>query len=293
MTTPRISVVVPHYNDLSRLSLCLAALEQQSLPFTDYEIIVADNDSPQGREALEKVIAGRARLVIVRQRGAGPARNGGVAAARGEILAFTDSDCLPDPQWLEKGVAALERFNIVGGGMKVHRDHGGPMTPAEAFETVFGFDNKAYVQSKGFTVTANLFCRRADFDRVGGFQSDISEDKEWCHRATAMGLKLGYEGDALVCHPPRRTWPELRAKFARIDRETYAWFLATRKNGRLEWLLRSFALPLSILPHALKVMTSRKLHHHGDRPAALGMLVRQRLWRFVHAWRLFFAEYVR
>ena len=290
MRTPRISVIIPHYNDPLRLKLCLAALEEQSLPRGQYELIVADNASPQGKDALGKLTGRRAKLVVVHRRGAGPARNGGVEAARGEILAFTDCDCLPDPHWLEKGVAALNRFDIVGGRMRVRLDHGGPMTPAEAFETVFGFDNEDYVKSKGFTVTANLFCLRADFDRVGPFQPDISEDKEWCHRATAMGLKLGYAKEALVSHPPRRTGPELRSKFARIDRETYAWFLATRKHPRVEWLLRSFALPLSILPHGLRVLTTARLRRRSDRFAALSMLVRQRLWRFVNAWRLFLAE---
>lgn len=290
MTAPRISVIVPHYNDPLRLKLCLAALAEQSLSPTEYEIIVADNDSPQGKKALDQIIARRAALVIVKTKGAGPARNGGVAKSRGEILAFTDSDCLPDRLWLEKGVKALDRFDIVGGRVKVRMEHGGPMSPAEAFETVFGFDNEDYVKSKGFTVTANLFCLRADFDRVGPFQSDISEDKEWCHRATAMGLKLGYAPDALVHHPPRRSWPELRTKFARIDRETYAWFLATRKYGRVEWLLRSFALPLSIVPHGIQVMTTPKLRRSTQRLAALSMLARQRLWRFVNAWRLFLRE---
>lgn len=289
MTAPRISVIVPHYNDPARLSLCLAALEAQSLPRADFEIIVADNDSPQGEQALADLIAGRAALVIVRERGAGPARNGGVAKAKGDILAFTDSDCLPDPYWLEKGVAALERFDIVGGRMTVRLDHDGPMTPAEAFETVFAFDNADYVKAKGFTVTANLFCRRTDFNKVGPFRADMSEDKEWCHRATAAGLTLGYAPDAIVSHPPRRNWEELRTKFARIDRETFAWTTASKKHGRIRWLARSFALPLSILPHGLKVMASPRLPRRADRFNALSMLVRQRLWRFAHAWRLFVA----
>jgi glycosyltransferase involved in cell wall biosynthesis len=290
VTAPRISVIVPHYNDPARLLLCLAALEGQSLPRAQYEIIVADNASPQGEKVLAELIAGRATLVIVPEKGAGPARNGGVAKARGKILAFTDSDCIPDPRWLEAGIAALERFDIIGGRMNILLDHDGPITPAEAFEAVFAFDNAGYVRTKGFTVTANLFCRRADFHRVGPFRSDMSEDKEWCHRATAMGLKLGYAKDAIVAHPPRRSWEDLRTKFARIDRETFAWTIATKKNGRIKWLLRSFALPLSILPHSLKVMTSPRLSRPADRLGALAVLVRQRLWRCTHAWRLLFTQ---
>ena len=92
---PRISVVIPHYNDLKRLSLCLDALRRQTYPADRVEIVVADNASPQGVEAVRAVVADRARVVLVRDRGAGPARNGGVAASTGEILAFIDLTATP------------------------------------------------------------------------------------------------------------------------------------------------------------------------------------------------------
>src|ERR1700744_2418554 len=100
----KVSIIIPHYNDPLALDHCLAALQRQSFPMADREIIVAANGSPQGEAAIRKLIAGRAHLVTVLQKGAGPARNGGVAASSGEILAFTDADCQPEPQWLENGV---------------------------------------------------------------------------------------------------------------------------------------------------------------------------------------------
>lgn len=284
--SPLVSVIVPHFNDPDALDHCLAALEAQSLPPEQFEIIVADNGSPQGKDAIAALIRNRARLVIVPERGAGPARNGGVAAARGEFLAFTDCDCLPDRQWLEKGLAALDRYDLAGGRMTVALGHAGPMSGAEAFEAVLAFDNEAYVKQKGFTVTANLFCRRSDFERIGPFRTQLSEDREWCRRGAALGLSLGYAADAVVAHPPRRNWAELKQKFARINSETYAYYRATRRMGRVNWMLRSFVLPLSILPHGLKIMMTPRLHGQRDRLAALAMLVRQRLWRFADAWRL-------
>lgn len=286
MKPPRVSVIVPHFDDPEALDECLSALEGQTLARKDFEIIVADNGSPQGEQALTSLIGTRARLVIVPEKGAGPARNGGVQAARGEYLAFTDCDCLPQPQWLEQGLSLLARHDIVGGRMIVAIGHDKPMTGAEAFEAVFAFDNETYVTARGFTVTANLFCRHSDFDRIGPFRTQLSEDREWCQRALRMGLSLGYAPEAVVAHPPRRTWQELRHKFARINRETFAYYCATRRFGRLQWLLRSFALPLSILPHGMKIMTSPRLRSNAERWAALGTLARQRLWRFAHAWRL-------
>src|SRR3546814_6731030 len=96
--------------------------------------MLADNGSPGGKQVLAALIGDRARMVIVPEKGAGPARNGGVAQARGDILAFTGCDCLPDPEWLAQGVAALERYDIVGGRMLVSIGHDGPLTSAARSE---------------------------------------------------------------------------------------------------------------------------------------------------------------
>ena len=185
---PRVSVVIPHYSDLKGLAICLSALERQTFPRRDFEIVVADNASPQGKDAVAEVIAGRARLTVVTTKGAGPARNGGVAAARGETIAFIDSDCVAEPEWLASGVRALDRYDIVGGAVRVLVDNPNNMTPEEAFEMLFAFNQKVYVERKGFSGSGNLFCARSTFERVGGFSSaKVSEDLEWCHRATAMG----------------------------------------------------------------------------------------------------------
>src|SRR5580692_8311496 len=139
-TAMKVSVIVPHYNDLASLDLCLAALARQTFPAEEREIIVADNASPQGEAAVAKVIANRARLVIVPQKGAGPARNGGVAVSTGDILAFTDSDCVPEPHWLERGIAALAHCDFAGGRVDVLVGDPAHMSAAEAFERVFAFD---------------------------------------------------------------------------------------------------------------------------------------------------------
>ncbi|MHB8528254.1 MAG: glycosyltransferase family 2 protein [Caulobacteraceae bacterium] len=279
---PKVSVVVPHYRDLDNLDQCLAALGRQSFPREEFEIVVADNGSPEGEAALDAVIAGRARWVIVAEKGAGLARNGGVAEARGEILAFTDSDCRPEPEWLAEGLAALADHGFVGGGMKVLVADPERLTPAEAFEKVFAFNNEAYVTRKGFTVTANLFCPRAVFDAVGPFRVGVSEDTDWCLRATRAGYSIGYAPRAVVGHPARRTWRELETKWRRINAENYALF-AVGWRGRLLWTARALALPASAVVHAGKVVASPNLASPGQRLAALGMLFRVRLWRCVDA----------
>lgn len=289
MTGRSVSVVVPHYRDLANLDLCLTALGRQTFSSAPVEVIVADNNSPEGEAAVAGVIAGRARLVVVTDKGAAPARNGGVAAASGEVLAFTDSDCRPAPTWLAQGVAALAAFDVAGGAMEVSVADPAHVTPAEAFERVFAFDNAGYVRTKGFTVSANLFCPRVVFDQVGGFRAGVSEDLDWSHRATAAGFRLGYAPGALVSHPARRTWNELTTKWGRVNAETFG-LSRGRQGYRARWLARCLALPLSAVAHTPKVLASRQLAGLGERLDALAMLYRIRLWRAADCLRLLRAD---
>jgi len=285
MTAPQVSVIVPHYNDLKRLDLCLSALERQTYPREAFEIVVADNRSPVGLAAVEAAVAGRARVVDAPIPGAGPARNVGVQSAQGALLAFTDCDCVPEPEWLAEGLKALEKADFVGGRMTVLFPEGRAKSGAEAFEAVFAFDNRAYVIDQQFTVTANLFCPRSLFDAVGDFRTEVSEDKEWCLRARDLGYRIGYAEKAGVGHPARENWAQLRKKWERINAESYALWLQ-RGSSRLGWLVRTWSLLPSIPVHALRVLTSPALRGVGERLAALGTLTRSRLWRFVDSHRL-------
>lgn len=283
---PRVSVIVPHYRDLRGLDACLTDLLEQTAP--PFEIVVADNNSPEGEAAIAAVVRGRAKLTIVTEKGAGPARNGGVAAATGDILAFTDSDCRPARDWLERGLAALADYDLVGGRVDVFPEHRDRITPAEGFDIVFGFDNRGYVLDKKFTVTANLFCRREVFDSVGGFLSTVSEDVEWSHRAQSKGFTLGYADAAVVNHPARRTWEELLAKWRRVNSETHQLHVMYRR-GSLRWLARCLALPLSAVVHAPKILLARQLPPAARGPAVL-MLFRLRVWRSLDCLRLLTAR---
>lgn len=279
-----LSVIIPHYRDIEALGACLTALEQQTYPTSDFEIVVADNGTPDF-DALVRTVRDRARLVVIEERGAGPARNGGVAAAHGSLLAFVDSDCVPAPDWLAEGVAALAQHDFIGGRVKVLVKDRNSMTAVEAFERVFAFNFESYVSQKGFTGAGNLFCRRDLFEAVGGFRTGVSEDVEWSHRARDAGYQLGYAPNAVVGHPARRTWPELIGKWRRITIEMYR-LAAEKPGGRTSWLLRSLLLPASAVAHSPRVLFSRELESLGARIGALGVLFRLRLWRFGYALRL-------
>ena len=97
---------------------------------------------------------------LPRSEGPGGARNRGVRAARAPVLAFTDADCFPTPQWLARGLEAIADAELVQG--RVAPDPAVPRTP---------FDRTLWVERDGgFYQTANLFVRRETFDAVGGFR---------------------------------------------------------------------------------------------------------------------------
>lgn len=281
-THPFVSVIVPHYQDLDGLRICLASLEAQNYPRDRFEVVVGDNNSPIGVAAVTEAVAGRARVVVVTEKGAGPARNGAVAASKGAVLAFIDSDCVAEAEWLTEGVAGLDRFDLVGGHVRVLVRNPDDMTPAEAFERVFAFDFKTYIEKKGFTGAGNMFCRREVFDRAGVFRVGLSEDLEWSRRAVSTGARLGYAPGAVVGHPARITWEQLRDKWRRLNAETFG-LMDGQMGQRTKWLMRNALMPLSAIAHTPKVLTSRELNTGRQRLQALGMLYRLRLWRMLDA----------
>jgi GT2 family glycosyltransferase len=272
-----ISVIVPHLNALDDLARCVAALEAQSQPRTTFEIIVADNGSACGLKAVQARVPS-ARVVSVPERGAGPARNAGVAVSSGRILAFTDCDCVPDRDWLAAGVAALAAADFVGGAMRVSVVDAEHMTGAEAFETVFAFNNKFYVESRSFSVTANLLTTRAVFDDAGPFAKGISEDVAWCRAAIARGFKIAYAGKAAVAHPARPTYAELERKWQRLTSEAFELWLS-EGGSRTGWLLRAAAVLASPLAHMWRVIGSDRLPDTAARLSALATLFRIRASR--------------
>ena len=284
---PDASVVVPHFSDFARLDRCLAALVDQSFAGT-YEIVVADNNSPEGLDHVRAVVAGRARVVVQTEKGAGPARNAGAAAADGAVLAFTDADCLPHRTWLAAGLAAVAPGTIAGGRVEV-LTAATIKAPTEAFEAVFAFDNEAYVRDKGFSVTANLFVTAADFARVGPFPVGVSEDIEWCWRARDVGLRLAYAPDAVVGHPARRDMAELKAKWRRLSHELF--LLEVGRGRSVAWVVARAWLMLLGLPAGLvRVARTPILSGGRERRGAAAVLVRIRAFRFAATHRLAFDQ---
>lgn len=282
---PVLSIVIPHLNDLANLDRCLACLGRQTLPRARFEVIVSDNGSTGGTDVVRRAVTGRAVVVEAPTKGAGPARNAGAALARGSVLAFLDSDCRPSPDWLRQGLIALDAVDVAGGAMDVAAHDQDAPTAVEAFELVYAFRNDLYVARKHFTVTANMFVRRSVFDSVGGFANGVSEDVEWCHRARALGFRLGYAPHAAVTHPARNSWNDLARKWRRTTREAYGLNVRSPLDV-VKWLARAWVVLLAAVPQSLQVVTAPRLRRGRDRMGAAAVLFRLRALRFAEAHRL-------
>ena len=279
-----VSVIVPHLNDYDNLDACLTLLQAQSFPGERTEIIVADNGSSRGLDAVRRIVGSRGQVVEVAERGAGPARNAGARASHGEAIAFIDSDCRPDKRWLEEGLAELRHADFAGGRVDVLVDDPRRMTAAEAFESVFAFQNERYVKDLKFTVTASMFVWRSVFDAVGGFENGVPEDKDWCERAGRQGYRIRFAPKSIVGHPARRTMPELKRKWRRLTLERCE---GARRNGKgpVLVLLRELAALLAVAPHAFAPLASKRLSGVRNRLLAIGGLAEIRAYRFMVAHR--------
>lgn len=218
---PLVSVIIPVYNDASRLRLCLRALHQQTYPSNLLEIIVVDNGSRDGSAGVCSEFPGTVLLEHLPQ-GSYGCRNRGIEIARGEILAFTDSDCVPDLDWVEVGVRRLSgsrNRGLVGGRVEVFARTRRPTNPVELHDLVLAFPQHHYI-AQGFSGAGNLFTSRAVLNQVGWFVDSLKScgDREWGQRVQSAGLELVYASDVVVRHPARTSLGQITAKARRIQR---------------------------------------------------------------------------
>jgi cellulose synthase/poly-beta-1,6-N-acetylglucosamine synthase-like glycosyltransferase len=213
MKSPRLSVLIPVYRDWGRLRDCLAALAGQTWPADDFEIIAVNNDPAPPPP--DFVLPSGVTLLHEPRGHSYAARNAGLAVSRGAVLAFTDADCRPEPDWLAEGWAALQgEAELAGGRITTFIER--PGLVAE-YDRLFAFPQEHYVR-KGSSVTANLFVKRAVFDQVGPFNAAMqsSGDFEFCRRAGQAGFRLVYAPRAVVQHPARDRLALLLRKNRRV-----------------------------------------------------------------------------
>lgn len=233
---PFVSVIVPVYNDPDGIRRCLTALTEQTYPDDQYEVLAVDNGSTDNTPEVVRDFERVELLVEDEIQGSYAARNRGIEAATGEIFAFTDADCTPDPNWIAAGVETLDRddTDLVGG--RVVFEFSDQKTAAERFDASVNMRNDQSVQD-GVVKTANVIVRRAVVEDIGPFPQHLPSggDVHWTGAATDAGYTLVYGEDVIVRHPSRQFRELLRKQYRvgkgqiqiwRLDDRSAAWILA-------------------------------------------------------------------
>lgn len=218
----KVSVIIPTYNRLHDIKRALAALHSQDFAADEFQVIVVDDGCKDDTfKDVSAMAQAWKQLRILRQENAGPgvARNLGAASAQAPLLAFMDDDAVPEADWLQKSVDALE----------AHADWDGfegAVLPQSEQEPELFVHQVANTKGNQW-LTCNLWIRRQAFAKTGGFDPRyrwIREHTEFAFRALDMGLNLPFYSESVVRHP------SLRINALRMLRDA--------KDGQYEALLQ-------------------------------------------------------
>ncbi|KKD36535.1 glycosyltransferase [Limnoraphis robusta] len=254
-----VSVIVPVYNDVERLKHCLEALDNQTYPPSDYEVIVVDNGSDSAEKIDSVVTLFRQAFYLYESTpGSYAARNRGISVAKGEIIAFTDADCIPALDWLEQGVTHLQNApncGLVAGKIELFFKNTQKITPVELYESITAFPQKELLEKHRYGAGANLLTWKQVIEKVGVFDATLksSGDVEWCRRIFDSGYQQIYSEETCVQHPARTSWLELYKRTIRLVGGIYD--LQHKKNSRnlpqdfvfISLLLKNLIPPLNFV----------------------------------------------
>ena len=218
---PKISIVIPVYNDPDGVQQTIKAVIGQS--FSEYEIWVSDNDSTDSTRAIaERYATDNSHLNFVVEdelQGSYAARNKGLQHASGDVIAFLDADETVDEDYLKTALEAMEKQDVDYLGCNVE------LTLPEdtlvgRYNAHTGFPVKQYLEEQHYAPTCALLVRREVFKDVGRFDSRLISggDREFGERVHNAGYDQGYAEDAVVYHPARTEFSSLAKKNIRVGR---------------------------------------------------------------------------
>jgi GT2 family glycosyltransferase len=204
--TPRVSVVVCTYNAARTMAACLESLSKLNYP--DYEVIVVNDGSTDGSLAIAERF-GYCRIISQPNKGLSVARNVGAEAATGEIVAYTDSDCVADPDWLNYLVAKMEIAELVACGGPNFPPPEENLVPAAVAVSPGGPTHVLLSDDVAEHIAGcNMAFRRDVLLRLGGFDPiyrAAGDDVDICWRFQDAGYTIGFSPAAVVWHFRRNT----------------------------------------------------------------------------------------
>ncbi|MGH8012100.1 MAG: glycosyltransferase [Candidatus Binataceae bacterium] len=205
---PMASVIVPVHNAEATLSECLASLTRLNYP--DYEVIVVDDGSTDGSAAIAQ--AAGVKLLRLQHSGLSVARNEGIAAAKGRIIAFIDADARAETDWLYHLAEVIRRTGAAaaGGPNFPPAPHSAlaaaiAAAPGEPAEVRMGADELAQLCGCNMALNREAPIKAAETAPFDPAFRQAGDDVDLSWRLRERGLKLAYAPGAIVMHERRRT----------------------------------------------------------------------------------------
>ncbi len=245
-----VSVIVPVYNDAEHIAPLIESLLNQDYRRDLLEIIIVDNNSTDRTREIVR----RYPVTLLEEKeiqSSYASRNRGINSAGHDVLAFIDSDCLADKQWIAKGVERLLGPGADLVGAKVEFSLSPRRAAAEMYDAVTHFDFENSIREGKGTGAGNLFVHRYVFEEIGLFPDDVESggDFQWSNRAIQNGFRLVYSPDAVVIHPARG----LRALLKKRRRTGGGAVEYWRKAGLAWWKILLLILRM-LLPRRLSML---------------------------------------
>ncbi|QWR78565.1 glycosyltransferase [Candidatus Magnetomonas plexicatena] len=225
----KASVIVPAFNAEKTIKDCITALTEQSFNKDDYEIIVVDDGSTDKTAEIIQTLP--VKYISKPNGGPASARNLGAKEAKGEIILFTDSDCVATPEWLAE---MLKPFS----DLTVKAVKGVYRTPLKSLTARFAqieFEERYEMLKKAPSIdmidTYSAAFRKDVFEHVGGFDESFpvanNEDTELSYKLSSMGLKMVFNPDAIVNHLGH---PDSVLRYAKLKFWRGYWRMAVYKR---------------------------------------------------------------
>lgn len=260
-----ISVIIPVKNDEENIRDSVKSVLNQEID-RDFEVIVADNGSTDGTvDVIEDLPV---KILKEEKLSASAVRNTGVKNSQGDVLAFTDSDCIAHEKWLENHLEFHGKGDVVMGRNFLHPGYRKyVISKAQEYGLLpyfdFNFLDEGTEKLEFWNLyTSNLSVKRKVFDEVGLFDEQFryagSEDTEFGHRVVSNGYEIFYNPQAKIFHKHANKINSALDRSIRAGRQ--AKFLAEkvgenpRKNILLKRLKRIASFPQITLPEKLSIL---------------------------------------
>ena len=257
------SIVVPTYNRPRQLAACLMSLHQLDYPHDSFEVVIVDDGSLSDLSSVVASTQGDLDVRLLSQKNAGPgaARNYGVAQAKGDYIAFTDDDCMPQPNWLSSIEAHLMRSpDALIGGHTLNALTDNPYSSAsqQLIDYLYAYFHHQDTAIRFFT-SNNMGVAKQTFLKVGGFDARLriaSEDRELCDRWQQHSYPMIYAPEVNIVHAHDLSFKSFWQQHFSYGRGAFYFHTARAKRNQNKLKIEPASFYLNLLAYPLKQQTN-------------------------------------